>query len=112
MVKDYGGLEKADWKAISKVAGLTERECLGTFRRMFVPTRRMTYWTRDEEDRLVQSLRKQRQYWDGTYSWVKAAIDIGKFTNRQCHDKFYNSVKIRKAVEQPRSNTLPSTMEE
>ncbi|KAJ2654445.1 hypothetical protein IWW48_006101 [Coemansia sp. RSA 1200] len=112
MVKDHGGIEKAEWKAMSKAAGLTERECLEYFKWAFVPTREKAHWTREEEGRLAQSLRSQRQHWFGFYRWDTVAADVKTHTAKQCRRKFYFSTEIRKVVEQPLHDTLPGLSEE
>ncbi|KAJ2665276.1 hypothetical protein IWW48_000164 [Coemansia sp. RSA 1200] len=107
MVRDYGGVEKTDWKAVAKTAGVPEHDCSDLYRRAFLPSRSSVIWTYDEKDRLARSLCGQRRSGPGYYDWHKAAADVGTRNHRHCARKFHRDPEIGIAVEQMLSDATP-----
>ncbi|KAJ2517688.1 hypothetical protein H4217_003800 [Coemansia sp. RSA 1939] len=107
VVRDYGGVEKTDWRAVAKVAGVPEYECSELYRRAFLPSKSSVVWSHDEIDRLVRSLYDQRRCRPGYYDWHKAAADVGTRKHKHCFRKFHRDPEIGIAVGQMLSSAAP-----
>ncbi|KAJ1888893.1 hypothetical protein LPJ81_006232, partial [Coemansia sp. IMI 209127] len=88
LVSDSGGVEMADWEAISKEIGMTAFQCQKLYHKMTVAKSSKKLWRPDEFDRLLTNLRSQHNN-GGAYDWNLAAAAVGTRTSRQCYDRFH-----------------------
>ncbi|KAJ1888854.1 hypothetical protein LPJ81_006238, partial [Coemansia sp. IMI 209127] len=76
LVSDSGGVEMADWEAISKEIGMSALQCQKTYHKMTVARSSNKHWSPDEFDRFLTNLRSQHIH-GGAYDWNLAAAAVG-----------------------------------